>query len=142
MKKSRFDRSFEIYPPSPFFDINFEFPKFLRKWIRSEKNQDFRNSIDCSKSPLFLYQFRSEFEIKKSCQDFHDSLEFCPFFHINQFRISKILEKVNSRWKNRSLEIYPPPSLLFFTSINFEFSKFLMRKWIRNEKIAIQLLEI
>ena len=133
VKKSRFDRSFEIYPPPlfwhqfwiskilerinskwknyakifticsksiPFFFtwINFKFPKLLRQWIRSERFSRFARNL-----PLFFYinQLRNEFEVKKSCQDFRNSLEIYlspPFFHVNKFRISKILdEKMNSK---------------------------------------------
>ena len=138
MKKSRFDRSLEIYPPL-----------FLHQLI-----SNFQNS------------WESEFEVKKSCQDFRDSLKiysllfemnsklkesrfdwsfeiYLPlFFHINQFRIFKILdEKMNSKWKesrfDRSLEIYPSPPLFFH--INqfriFKIFKKVNSKWKNRDSI-------
>ena len=61
VKKSRFDRSFEIYPP-PFFDINFEFPKFLRELIRSEKIMPRFSRFARNLSPFFSHQSISNFQ--------------------------------------------------------------------------------
>ena len=99
MDESRCDRSFVIYPPPPFFHINFEFPKFLRKLIRSEKIV-----------PRFSQFARN-----------------LPPFFSHQFWISKIFEKVNSKWKNRD-KIF---------AIHLK-STPLFSKRIRSEKIAIR----